>query len=426
MVLAASLMILITLGLLMSSRASPVVAFVVVPLVMAAIAGFPASAIFKFSVAGMHAVSPIVALFVFAILYFSLMSEQGLFDPLVQTVVRRAGANASLVMMTTVLVTAICHLDGAGATTYVITITAFLPIYRRLHINTLHLPMIAGMTAGIMNMLPWTPATLRAASVLKIDPVDLWRPLLIPQLIGLAATMALAWWLGSKVRHSGPVAAAETQSDLKSGLKVSKFRYIFNLSLTIAVIFCLVAFPRLPGVLVFMVGLAVALTANYGKAKDQMNMIKRHASEALLLAAVLFCAGIFLGILTHSGMLDQLANALVSIMPGAVGPYIHLILGVFAAPIGMGIGSDAYYFGILPVAVKIVASYGVSPQSVAHAMMIGENVGFAISPMVGSAYLAAGLAEVDFGQHLRHAFFFTWVVSWVVLLAAIGTGAIQI
>ncbi|AWV04978.1 cation:proton symporter [Burkholderia sp. JP2-270] len=436
----AVLMVLITLILLMSGKVSPLFAFVAVPITSAAIAGFSLDQIIGFVSYGMAVVAPIVALFIFAILFFSTMNEQGLFDPMVNWVVRIAGNNPSLVMIATVVAAAICHLDGAGATTYVITITAFLPIYRQVGINTLHLPMLTGMSAGIMNMLPWTAATLRAASVIKMDPVDLWRPLAIPQAIGLVATICIAWWIGQREalrpaestsvmggeRAGGdapPVPDAAGNTFSRNG---GIWRYSFNLLLTLAVILTLLFFPRIPSVVVFMVGLAASLLMNYRTAAAQLAMVKRHSAEALLLSTVLLCAGVFLGVLTKSGMLDHISNQLIAVLPGSAARYLHLGLGVLATPLGMGVGSDSYYFGILPVVVKVIAPFGINPETVARAMMIGENVGFAISPMIGSAYLAAGLAEVDFGRHIRHSFFRTWLVALLVLLAGIVCGAIQI
>lgn len=435
----AVLTVLVTLVLLMSGRASPLFTFIAVPLTAAAIAGFSLEQILGFVSHGMAIVAPIVALFIFAILFFSTMNEQGLFDPMVNWVVRIAGSSPSLVMIATVVVAAICHLDGAGATTYVITITAFLPIYRRLGINTLHLPMLTGMSAGIMNMLPWTAATLRAASVIKMDPVDLWRPLVIPQAFGLIAAICIAWWIGQRENlrpvQNTSVNDGEAAGDDPSGPRAPTvpssrhgdiWRYGFNLVLTLGVILTLLFFPRIPSVVVFMVGLAASLLMNYRTAAAQMGMVKRHSAEALLLSTVLLCAGVFLGVLTKSGMLDQLSNHLITVLPASAARYLHLGLGVLATPIGMGIGSDSYYFGILPVVVNVVAPFGIHPETVARAMMVGENVGFAVSPMIASAYLAAGLAEVDFGRHIRHAFLRTWLVALLVLLASVICGAVQI
>ncbi|CAN7789509.1 hypothetical protein LJR034_008972 [Caballeronia sp. LjRoot34] len=199
-----------------------------------------------------------------------------------------------------------------------------------------------------------------------------------------------------------------------------------NLSLTLIVTSTLLFYPRVPGVIVFMVGLATSLLINYPSSAKQLAMVKRQSSEALLLAAILFCASVFLGIVTKSAMIDHPTDAMKSIMSMEIGRYLYLLLGVIATPLGMSSRSDSYYFGILPVTIKNPSPYGIRPESVARVMMIAENVGFAISPMIGSYYLAAGLAEVDFGKHMRHAYLRTRFVALVVLGASVACGAIQV
>ena len=113
----------------------------------------------------------------------------------------------------------------------------------------------------------------------------------------------------------------------------SSGRYAMNLSLTLIVTSTLLFYPRVPGVIVFMVGLATSLLINYPSSAKQLTMVKRQSSEALLLAAILFCASVFLGIVTKSGMIDHPADAMISIMSMEIGRYLYLLLGVIATPL---------------------------------------------------------------------------------------------
>lgn len=422
--LAGAVTVLVTLAILTSGRLSPVATLIIVPLIAAVATGFGVADINKFVVAGFATVSPIVALFIFAILFFSVMTEQGLFDPIVRRVLRFAGSNALLVMVCTVVVAALAHLDGAGATTYIVTISAFIPVYRRLGLSIPDLLLLTGTTAGIMNMEPWAPATVRAASVIKMDPTMLWRPLLPVQAAGLLCMALLAAWRSRAVVNRLAVATADGQV-VKAEARRLDWRYAVNAALTIAVLAALL-FWTVSSVLVFMVGLAIALPVNYAASQQQMEAIRRHAKEALVLAAVLLSAGVFLGVLGSSGMLDQLSRAIILALPARLAANLHLIVGALATPLGMMFGSDPYYFGILPVILPIAAANGVDPGSVARAMMIGENVGFAISPMVASGYLLVGLGGIEFGAHIRYAFLTTWLVSIVMLATAVLTGAVAI
>lgn len=416
--------VLLCVILLMSGRVSPVVTLVLVPLIAALLAGFTAGEIQSFIGKGVVTLAPVVALFICAILYFSIMHEQGLFNPLVDRLLRLAGNSPARIMIFNVLVTALAHLDGAGATTYLITITAFMPVYKRLGLNLLHLTLLTGCTAGIMNMVPWTAPVLRAASVAGIDPVALWKPLLPVQLFGVLCCIGMAWLLSRRYKNTGVIDTNDYDGTMETRpVTLPRWRYWSNVVLT-SVIILLLLMSGLSSLLIFLVALALALAINYPDAKAQLHCIRQNAGEALLLASILFSAAVFLGILTHSGMLEQVTRQAIAILPESFARYLYLILGIFSLPLGMMFGADPWYFGIMPVVKSIAGVHGIAPEFVARAMMIGENVGFSISPMVGSAWLMASLSGVSLGQHIRFSMLAIWGIALLMLGMAILSGAV--
>lgn len=71
-------------------------------------------------------------LFVFSISYFTLMDEVGLFDPIINFLTSKAGNKRWMILLSALLVTFVAHLDGSGATTFLIVVPAFLPIFKRM------------------------------------------------------------------------------------------------------------------------------------------------------------------------------------------------------------------------------------------------------------------------------------------------------
>ena len=69
--------------LILMRRITPLVAFVTLPVIACVMAGFGLGEIGKFITEGLKAVAPTATLFIFAILYFGVMRERGLFAPLV-------------------------------------------------------------------------------------------------------------------------------------------------------------------------------------------------------------------------------------------------------------------------------------------------------------------------------------------------------
>src|SRR5512139_1084153 len=72
--------VVLVLALIMSGRVTPLVALVLVPAATAALAGHEL-AVGTFMVAGLQQTASVAAMFVFAILYFGVMTDAGLLDP---------------------------------------------------------------------------------------------------------------------------------------------------------------------------------------------------------------------------------------------------------------------------------------------------------------------------------------------------------
>src|SRR5690625_6577480 len=114
----------------------------------------------------------VVIMFIFAILYFGLMQQVGLFDPLINRMVQITQGNVVTISVGTVIIAAIAHLDGSGASTFLITIPALLPLYQRMKMNPYLLLLLIGGSAAIMNMLPCAGPVGRAAAVLGMGVTE--------------------------------------------------------------------------------------------------------------------------------------------------------------------------------------------------------------------------------------------------------------
>ncbi|GAB3454108.1 citrate:proton symporter [Streptomonospora sediminis] len=445
------------LGLLLSNRVSAVVALIGVPVAAALAAGFSPTEIGEFAGTGISGVAGTAAMFVFAILYFGVMRDAGLFDPVVRRVLAFAGSNPVTIALATLVLAMLTHLDGAGATTFLITIPAMLPLYDALGMRRLVLAALTGLGAGIMNMVPWGGPTARAASATGIDANALWAPLIPAQLAGIAACLAVAYLLGRREKSriaaasaapapetapagapasgsaSAPSAESGAGADSDSGeptggesaLRRPELFWV-NAALTAATVAVLIA-GLLPPELTFMLALVIALPLNYTGLKAQTDRINAHAQGAVLMASTLLAAGVFLGIMEESGMIDGMAKALTGAMPDAVGPGLPLFVGLLAVPLSLLFGPDAYYFAVLPVLTAVGDTFGIPGGTLAQASIVGEEtVGFPVSPLTGSFYLLTGLAGVPIGSHIRFLLPWAWLVSLVVLAAAIVTGTIPL
>jgi len=442
------LTILTIVALLIWNKTSPIIIMIILPVIGALIAGFGVAEIGVFFEDGIAQVMNVVVMFIFAIIFFGIMQDAGLFEPIINKMIDLSGGNVVKVAVATVLIAIVGQLDGSGASTFLITIPALLPLYKRLNMNPYLLLLLIAGSAAIMNMVPWGGPLGRAASVLGMDPNELWQPLIPVQIVGLLLMVGLAVFLGFREKHriekeyglvDGGI-ASESSSEANDeesieaknketdsyGNSLERPKLIWvNLIIALAVIGVLVS-GIIPSGFAFMIGVAVALLINYPNVTDQTARIRAHAPSALTMAGIILAAGLFLGVLTGSGMLDAIAEDFVTILPESVTQYIHLIVGFLGIPFDMLLSTDAYYFALFPIIEQIGSTVGIDSLSTAYAMIIGNIVGTFISPLAPAVWLALGLSGLEMGKHIRYSFFWLWGMSIVLIVVAILFGIISI
>lgn len=438
--LIGALAIVSLLALILSNRTSPLSALILVPVIAALLVGL-GPAVPGYIVAGIAKIAPVAGMFVFAILFFGIMTDVGLLAPLISLVLRLVGEKPTRIAVGTALLALLIHLDGSGAVCFLVTIPALRPLYDRLGMDRRVLACTASMAAGV-NFLPWTGPTLRAAAALKVPVTTLFTPMIGVQLVGLAFVFAAAWWLGRGEERrlaSGialPSAAGASARDVSSkqrysdeadALSLRRPRLVpFNVALTLIVVGVMIAGIMEP-VVVFMVGTAVALLVNYPDAAQQRARIDAHARAALLMAGILLAAGAFTGIMTGSGMIGAMADTAALHIPDALGSRLPVLVGVLAMPLSLMFDPDSFYFGVLPVIARVAESFGTPAISVGQAALLGQmTTGFPVSPLTPATFLVAGLSGIELGAHQRFAIPWLFAASLVMVIAAVLFGVLPL
>ena len=419
--------------LLMGKRFSPMIALTIIPFIAALVAGFEMSEIADFYESGIAKVTGVAVMFIFAILYFGIMQDVGLFTPLINKMLQITGSNPVAITCGTVIIASIAHIDGSGASTFLITIPALLPLYKKMKMNPYLLLLLVAISASVINMFPWGGPMGRTAVILGVDPTDLWRPLIPLQIIALVMLLVLAYFLGlrekSRMKKLDSTAYAENEDPQETQLNIKKYPHAkpvwVNLLLTSAVI-ALLFWGVIPAGFTFMIGVGIALLLNFPKKETQMKRLKKHAPNALVMATIILAAGSFLGILNGSGMLNSIAEDMVNILPEAVIPNLHIIVGILGVPLELVLSTDATYFALFPIIEQIVTGYGVDATVAIYAMMIGNVIGTFISPFSPALWLALGLSGLEMGKHIRYSFLWIWGFSLVLILAAFLVGIVNI
>ena len=402
------LMIIAIVALLLKGKMSPIVVLAVIPVIAALILGFSPVEVMDFIADGIKTTTSNGILFIFSVIYFGVLADTGLFDVIVGC------------------------LDGTTAVTVLITIPAMYPVYKKMNIDSRILLCLTGACMGVMNLLPWGGPTARAATVLAMDATELWHMLIPLQVVGLMMNIVLAVLLGMfAIRHgAGAGKGVEVESDEKAkkeaaDLRKSNAYLIFNFLLTVGVI-ALLSTGIGKSYVIFMLGLCILLAVNYPNQKTQDKLIKKHAPAALIISATLFAAGAMVGVFDGTGMLEAMANAIMAIIPAALGKYIHIIFGILALPLGLCGGTDAYFYGIMPLVMQVGETYGVASLNTALTMLIGKNLALMVSPLVPATYLAIGLTGTELKDHMKFSIPPYYIISLIMLVFGVILGIVAI
>ncbi|MER5804633.1 citrate:proton symporter [Streptomyces sp. RLB3-17] len=463
-------MIATFLVLIMLKKMSPIAALVLIPALFCVFVGKGAK-LGDYVIDGVTSLAPTAAMLMFAIVYFGVMIDVGLFDPIVRGILKFCKADPLRIVVGTAVLAAIVSLDGDGSTTFMITVSAMYPLYKRLKMSLVVMTGVAAMANGVMNTLPWGGPTARAATALKLDASDIFVPMIPALAVGLLGVLALSYVLGRRERKrlgvltldevlepetetvlvgagagaSGDGAAAVAKKAARTGGSGSgsgtgsgadadlpeaddDFQgldphratlrpklYWFNALLTVTLLTAMIM-EWLPIPVLFLLGAALALTVNFPHMPDQKARLGAHAENVLNVSGMVFAAAVFTGVLQGTGMVDHMSKWLVSNIPDGMGPHMALVTGVLSIPLTYFMSNDGFYFGVLPVLAEAGQAHGVSSLEIARASLVGQPLHMS-SPLVPAVYVLVGMAKVEFGDHTR------FVVKWAALTSLVVLGA---
>jgi CitMHS family citrate-Mg2+:H+ or citrate-Ca2+:H+ symporter len=420
---------------IMSKRMSPIAALIIIPIIGALVAGCGIKTP-ELVIGGITKLASMAAMFVFAIIFFGVVGDAGLFDPIIKKILNIVGTDPRKIIVGTGILAILAHLDGNGAVTFMIAIPAMLPLYIRLGIDRRILAAIVALAAGV-NFLPWTGPMIRAASALDLSTHSIFVPLIPAQMAGIAFMILIGWYWGTKEARRLGVASATIGANgheetshvvpvkalTEEERKLRRPRlFLVNAALVIAVIATMVL-TKIPPAVSFMVACVLALLINYPDVEDQKARVNAHAKPALMMASILFAAGAFTGVMGGSGMLRAMSESAVQFVPEGLASHIPFVIGLVSMPLSLVFDPDSYYYGIMPVIAHTGELLNVPAIQVAQASVLGQmTTGFPVSPLTPATFLLCSLTGVDLADHQKFSIPVLWAASVIMTFAAVLTG----
>ncbi len=374
-------------------------------------------------------------LILFAVIYFDLMLNIGLFDPLCAFFIRKAKGDPLKVTMATVLTATIVTMNGDTTTTIIICAAAFLELWRAMRMKLMYLAILIVTPIGIFNQLPWGGPTIAASTAMGVSVSHLFKALLPGMLAAEVFAIGLAYYLGRKERKRLQW-AAEMRNEIDDDflekmvdairnknpeLKRPQY-YWFNLLLTLFILYLLIA-DVCHGAILFMIGTAIILTVNYRDVNTINQQLEAVAGDALGPAAATFGAGVFSGILTGSGMAAGLAGGIAAIIPADLGAHIAPLYAIISAPAIVFLPQDAFYFGIAKVIAKVMTGFGITPLQAAVASMVGQSFRL-ISPVIPALYMLTGYTKLNFVDFQKNYVKYCWPILFIYIIVYALTGVL--
>lgn len=423
-----AMMILIT-TLLLKKKVSTLFAFTIIPIIGAFLLGANVKEVCDYVKFGLGKTRDLMFIIFFSLPYFSLMNEVGLFDTMVEFLLKRTKLSVTIVMIITVFVSLITEIDGSVTSTYLVTVPMMLPLYKKLKIDPKCLLLLCSATMCALFITPWNGRTLRAATLLDGIPAPqnyIFVHMLPLMLIYIAMCLGLAVLLArfQMKKGAGQVDESVIMEDLEkkdqSELRRPKL-FWFNLLLTVLLIVGLSVVPA-PGYVIFALGLVIALTVNYPDLSLQNQLLKKYSKEMYSTACAVFLSGVVVGVLSKSGMMDAMVQFLVGIIPGVLGPWVYLIIAIFSAPLMLIFTNDIWQYALVPIVAGVSANYGVPKEIVVMTLLM--NMGAMVSPVAQpQIYLACDLADqTELQDYVKFSFAPLWIMNILWLVAGYALG----
>ncbi|WP_302157739.1 SLC13 family permease [uncultured Acidaminococcus sp.] len=423
-----AMMILIT-TLLLKKKVSTLFAFTIIPIIGAFLLGANVKEVCDYVKFGLGKTRDLMFIIFFSLPYFSLMNEVGLFDTMVEFLLKRTKLSVTIVMIITVFVSLITEIDGSVTSTYLVTVPMMLPLYKKLKIDPKCLLLLCSATMCALFITPWNGRTLGAATLLDGIPAPqnyIFVHMLPLMLIYIAMCLGLAVLLArfQMKKGAGQVDESVIMEDLEkkdqSELRRPKL-FWFNLLLTVLLIVGLSVVPA-PGYVIFALGLVIALTVNYPDLSLQNQLLKKYSKEMYSTACAVFLSGVVVGVLSKSGMMDAMVQFLVGIIPSVLGPWVYLIIAIFSAPLMLIFTNDIWQYALVPIVAGVSANYGVPKEIVVMTLLM--NMGAMVSPVAQpQIYLACDLADqTELQDYVKFSFAPLWIMNILWLVAGYALG----
>jgi len=408
---------------------NPGIIFAGVATVCGIIMGLPLKGLNSAVWVGIGKIGGILFLMAFAVLYFGILHDAGVFKLLVRAIVKKLGNNIFSVLLITFILSIGTQLDGSGSTTAICTIPVMKPIYDKMKIRREALMLFFTMGSGTMLILPWAPGINECMGYIGGDVHEAFH-YAIPLIVVMAVVSIIMIFIYSALekKHGAGMTDEEFKA-MKAALDEDTKIENFNKGLiTFDIIFTLVLLVLMLGGWVgsnicFSIGLIVMIVANYKTSKDRADYIARSGRTVANMSITILGLAVFLGVADMTGCFNELIALLLGGLSDSALIHVPLICCIFSTLLQIFVGSPSFAV-LIPAVIALTEPLGVNPVAFMTAFFASQVFSINLCLFTPTPFLALNLADVQVKDQLKYSVIPCCAASVVIAIASAAFGLI--
>ncbi len=373
----------------------------------------------------------------FGLIYFTMLTETGLFDIIINKVISMLGSkmNVVVIMVITSVISAVAYLTANMSTTYLIVFPVMMTIYKKYKMDRESAFILCQTAIGAMCWLPWGIGLVNSAVMAGVSPEELttasmpWGLCFIPAII--LQWIYFAFVHKKKNGTLGLPADTEIEGEAVEEKKENpnarpKLLWV-NLILFIIVIAAL-AYFKLPSYMVFIAASIVTAIVNYPK---DFGAIWNKAGATffnvlVMLLAICFYLAAFNAAPADGSkmsMVTALAETMTSILPDSLTKYMFVIFLLLAVPILQFVPYQVYN-AMYPLFISVGALFGFGSVAIIAPFVCNLALATSVTQMNSATYVGCTLCEIDVEHFCTKGAVIMFVTNIVVVITAIVAGVL--
>lgn len=369
---------------------------------------------------------------IFGLLYFSMLTETGMFDKIVGGITKVIGSkmNVIVIMILTTVIAAVGMLTANISTCYLVTFPIMMPLYKKYRFSRVHAFILAQTALAAMCFIPWGIGIALSAMMAGCDTVELasasipWALCFIPVII--AQWVYFAYKHKKEVGTLGLPAASELENGQGAQAQENKNSrpglFWVNLLIFAAVITALAIF-KIPAYFVFIIAACITALINYPK--NFGDMWNKTGTMIFNIIVMLLAISVYIAVFSQTGMVESFAEMIVGIFPGNTAKYAFIVLLAISVPVIRFVPYQLYN-AMYPLLIFIGAQFGYTPIEVIAPYVCNLALATGVTPVNTSIYVAGPLLETEVDGIVKKGVPIMTLTNILVMLLAIVFGILRL